>query len=100
MTYRDESEPATIREAFSQLTVDDLKPLAAMVGQVPTRKGDLVDLLTNAMEDGEKVRTLYAGLDDVGQKALQEAAHDPEGVLHGAKFRAKYGRFPNFGGSG
>src|SRR3954471_13200266 len=100
MPRHDEPGPLTTRETLSLLTVEDLKPLAALVGQVPTKKGDLVDLLARAMEDREGVRTLYAGLDDTGQKAVQEAAHDPEGVLHGQRFRAKYGRSPNFGGSG
>jgi hypothetical protein len=102
MSYLDELEPVTIREAFSRLTVDDLKPLAAMVGQgqLPTRKGELVDLLARGLEDGKKVRDMYDGLDEVAQKAVQEAAHDPEGVLHGPSFRAKYGRTPDFGGSG
>ena len=90
----------TVREAFSLLTVDDLKPLAALVGQVPTKKGDLVDLLARSMTDSHEVRSLYANLDDIGQKAVQEATHDPEGVLHSQRFWAKYSRSPNFGGSG
>jgi hypothetical protein len=100
MPRRDDLELLTTREAFALLTVDELKPLAALVGQVPTRKGELVDVLATTLEDREKVRTLYAGLDDLGQKAVQEAAHDPEGVLDGQRFRAKYGRSPQFGGSG
>src|SRR5262249_16058527 len=90
----------TTREAFSLLTVDDLKPLAALVGQVPTKKGELVEMLARIMEAPPQVRSLYANLDDVGQKAVQEATHDPEGVLHSQKFWAKYNRSPNFGGSG
>ena len=100
MSRHDDLEPLTIREAFSQLTVDELKPLAAQVGQVPTRKGELVELLTATLENPAEVRTLYERLDDVGQKAVQEATHDPEGVLHGQRFRAKYGCSPDFGGSG
>src|SRR6516225_2767468 len=90
----------TTRETLSLLTVDDLKPLAALVGQVPTKKGDLVGMLARTMEDPQEVRSLYANLDDVSQKAVQEATHDPEGVLHSQKFWAKYNRSPNFGGSG
>src|SRR4051794_2240575 len=66
-----ESELLTIREAFSAMTVDELKPLALLVAhQVPMRKGELVDLLVKAMQDAEKVRGLYAGLGDVSQKAI------------------------------
>jgi hypothetical protein len=100
MPRYDKPELLTVREAFSRLTVDDLKPLAALLGQVPTKKGDLVDLLARSMEDPHEVRSLYAGLEDVSQKAVQEATHDPEGVLHEQRFRAKYSRSPNFGGSG
>jgi hypothetical protein len=32
--------------------------------------------------------------------AAAKATHDPEGVLHGQRFWAKYSRSPNFGGSG
>src|SRR5207245_7122494 len=98
MPRYDEPELLTAREAFSLLTVDNLKPLASLVGQVPTKKGDLVDLLTKSMSDLQEVRSLYATLDDIGQKAVQEATHDPEGVLHSQKFRAQYNRSPNFGG--
>ena len=93
-------ELRTVREAFSLLTVDDLKPLAALVGQVPTKKGDLVEVLARSMTESHEVRSLYANLDDIGQKAVQEATHDPEGVLHSQRFWAKYSRSPNLGGSG
>jgi hypothetical protein len=43
---------------------------------------------------------LYDSLDDLGKKVLQEAGHDPEGALDLFMFKAKYGRTPNFGGSG
>src|SRR5882672_1693170 len=100
MPRYDEPELLTTRETLAQLTVDDLKPLAALVGRSPTKKGDLVDLLAKAMEDPRAVQALYAGLDDVDQKAVQEAMQDPEGVLHGERFWAKYHQSPNFGGSG
>jgi hypothetical protein len=100
MRRRDDPELLTTRESFALLTVDDLKPLAALLGRVPTRKGELVDLLAGALEDRKQVRTLYAGLDDLGQKAVQEAAHDPEGALDCQRFYAKYGGSPIFGGSG
>jgi hypothetical protein len=80
--------------------VDDLKPLAALVGVPPMRKGELVDFVARVMEDAEKVRALYADLGDVGKESVQEAAHSPEGILNLDRFRAKYGLTPEFGGSG
>jgi hypothetical protein len=96
----DETQPRTLREAFSELTVDELKPLASLLGAAAMRKGDLVDLLAKALEDPAKVRSLYDGRDDVGKKALQEATHNPEGALDLFMFKAKYGRTPDFGSSG
>lgn len=100
MARYDLPELLTTRESFARLTVDDLKPLAALVGQVPAKKGPLVELMTRTMEDPREVQSLYAKLDDVGKQAVQEATHDPEGVLDRGRFYAKYGRSLNFGGSG
>jgi hypothetical protein len=100
MRGRADLEPLTTREAFSQLTVDELKPLAALVGQVPARKGDLVELLAVTLEKPAEVRALYEGLDDLDRKAVQEATHDPKGVLHRERLWAKYAHSFNFGGSG
>ena len=89
MTRRDELEQRTIRETFTALTVDDLKALAPLVSEspirksdLPTKKGELVDLLAGFMEDREKVRALYARLSEAVQKVLQEATHDPQGILY------------------
>lgn len=100
MPRRDDLELLTARDSFSLRTVEELKPLTALVGQVPTKKGDLVDRLTRVVEDREHIRSLYAGLDDTGRRAVQEATHDPKGVLHVQRFWAKYGCSPSFGGSG
>jgi hypothetical protein len=94
-------EQLTVREALSRLTVEDLRPLAALLGQGGQgRKAEWVDRVATPLEDPEQVRALYGQLDDLGRTAVQEAAHDPEGVLHRERFRARYGRSPDFGGSG
>jgi hypothetical protein len=101
MLRYDQPEPLTIRESFGQLTVEDLKPLIALVRRpMQGRKADLVAQMAQIMEDPKEVRALYEGLDAVAQKAVQEATHDPEGVLHADRFQAKYGQLLNFGGSG
>jgi hypothetical protein len=94
MRYRDEFQAKTIREAFSALNVDQLKPLAALVGGKATRKGELVDLLAKVLEDQERVRNLYDALDDMSKKSVQEATYDLDGVLNYFQFRAKYGKTP------
>jgi Helicase conserved C-terminal domain len=100
MRDSEESQPRTLREAFDDLTVDGLKPLVALVGAVPTKKGQLVDQLTGTLGDPSKLRKLYNDLDDLGRNALQEATYDPNGALDLFKFKAKYNRTPGFGGSG
>ena len=43
------------------------------------------------------MRRLYGALDDAGRAAVQEATHDPAGRVDRERFRAKYGRLPDFG---
>jgi hypothetical protein len=85
-------------EAFQSLKVDDLKPLARLLtSEVPSRKADLAELVTRAMQDPAKLRALYEGLNELNQAAVREATHESEGNLDLAKFKAKYGQAPNFG---
>ena len=92
--------PRTSREAFADLGLNELKPLAALMGAPPGRKGELVEFLARLMEDVEKVRALYAGLADLGQRIVQEAVHSPGGVLNLKSIQAKYGFAPGLGGPG
>ncbi len=95
--WYEEDRPVPIREAFNQLTVEHLKPLAALLNEkVPTRKGELVDVVARAMRHSAQVRALYEELDPLAQRAVQEAAHDARGVLHEDRFRARYSQMPAF----
>jgi hypothetical protein len=97
MSRHEEPELLTAREAFSRLTVDDLRALLALVrGPIQARKAELVDQLAGVMEDPKEVRALYDGLEDLARKAVQEATHDSLGVLHRSRFAAKYGGLPVF----
>lgn len=87
----------TTGETLSRLTVNELKPMAALLGAKLTRKQDLVDFLTNILQDEQKVRALYEELDELSQTAIQEATHDALGELNETTFRAKYGRLPYMG---
>ena len=52
---RDEPEPVPAEEAFGKLTIEHLKPLAALLtGDVPKRKPELVGLLARSMTDSEQ----------------------------------------------
>ncbi len=94
---RDEPQPVSAEEAFGKLTLDHLRPLASLLtSDLPKRKPELVALLTRYMTDPDEVRALYEQLDPLAQKAVQEATHDPRGLLHRAKFIARHGQMPDF----
>ena len=93
MRRRVEPELLTLRQAYSLLSNDKLRPLLAFFGKPEvTRKQDMVDALASIMEMPSRVRTIYDGLDDLSQKAIQEATHNPQGELHRGRFLAKYGQ--------
>jgi hypothetical protein len=95
--WYEEDQPVPTREAFDKLTIDYLKPMAGLLrDRVPTRKGELVEVVAGAMQRPATVRTLYEELDPLAQRAVQEAAHDTRGMLHEARFVARYGRMPDF----
>jgi hypothetical protein len=95
---RDEPEPVPAAEAFAKLTNDNLRPLAALVtDDLPKRKPEFVGLLAKVMTDAAQVRKLYEGLDPLAQKAVQEAAADPKGLLYRDRFIARHGEeLPDF----
>src|SRR4051812_36405140 len=98
MARRDPGERPTNRESYQRLGLDELRPLGRLVApDPPTRKGDLVPFLADALAREDLVRKLYEALDDAGRAAVQEATHGPEGRVDRERFRAKYGRLPDFG---
>jgi XPB/Ssl2-like helicase family protein len=90
---------ATVSAALNQLTVAQLKPLAALLQarDIPTRKPELAALVGRQIA-GARLRELWEGLDDIQKKAVSETLYAPDGVFNHARFKAKYGRLPNFGG--
>src|SRR5262245_3356847 len=89
---------ATVSAALNQLTVAQLKPLAALLQppNIPTRKLELVELVERQIA-GARLRELWKSLDDIQKKAVSETLYAPDGVFNHARFKAKYGRLPNFG---
>jgi hypothetical protein len=101
MRYHQDPESLTLREALALCRVEDIKPLVALVcGKVKARKEEMIDMLAAALQGAGAVRALYDNLDDLGQKAVQEATHDDKGALHRERFQARYGSLPDFGGTG
>src|SRR4051794_16191245 len=98
MARRDPGEQPTTRESYQRLGLEELRPLGSLVApEPPTRKGDLIPFLADAMGRDEVVRKLYEALDDTARAAVQEATHDAAGRVDRERFRAKYGRLPDSG---
>lgn len=87
-----------MEEAYQRLNLDHLIPLGPLlVSRPPTRKRELVPLLTAEMSRPERVKKLYEALEEINKAAVQEAVHDVHGRLDPVRFLAKYGCSPRFG---
>jgi hypothetical protein len=94
---RQDRGPLTAEQAFARLTIEHLRPLAALlVPDPPKRKGELVAVLTRAMIDPARVRSLYDQLEPVAKLAVREATHDPQGRYSRTRFVARHGREPDW----
>jgi hypothetical protein len=91
----------TLTEALQALTVDALKKLLKLLptGERPTRKQDLVEIVRRHLA-GEHLQTFWNQLDETQQAAVAEAVHVMGGRFLAGKFRAKYGKDPNWGTKG
>lgn len=97
MPPRDQFQPLTAAEAYHLLNVEQLKALAKFVTHaVPGRKDDLVKLLERTMLGEGNLREYFDEQDEIGQAAIREATHHPQGRLDLQRFEAKYGQIPVF----
>lgn len=88
----------TVAEALAAHRVGELKKLAALVTtSLPTRKDELVALLLRHLEGDSALRALWERLGELERAAVAEVIHGPEARFHPARFRAKYGRDPDWG---
>jgi hypothetical protein len=89
---------ATVTDALNTQTVDLLKKLIALlpIGKAPTRKADLVSLITNHLQ-GDHLHQLWSQLDQWQQAAVAEVVHAPRSRFESGQFVAKYGQEPNWG---
>jgi hypothetical protein len=87
-------------EALKRHTVEELKKLLALlpVSEKPARKGELVAHILGQME-GEGLRRLWSRLDELQRAAVAETVHSPGGRFDAQRFKAKYGRSPDWGTS-
>ena len=96
--YIDEEPTPGIRVALEFMTADNLRKLASLTGErVPTtRKSDIADVILRHLE-GARLRTVWEGLDDLQRAAVAEVVHSTSACFSDLRFRAKYGREPNWG---
>ena len=89
---------ATLEAALSEyMNSDDLKKLAALTKEkLPTRKADLAAVVVRHL-DGERLRMVWQGLDELQRAAVAEVVHSRSTQFLAARFRAKYGRDPDWG---
>jgi len=88
----------TLQVALTEyMNADDLRKLAALTKQkLPTRKGDLSDLILRHL-GGERLRTAWQSLDELQRAAIAEVVHSSSTRFLADRFLAKYGRDPNWG---
>ena len=87
----------TLNEVLPRLTVDQLKSLMRWLPDAsPTgRKDLLVGAILQSLA-GDGLRALWDRLDDIQRMAVAETAYALDGLFDGNRFRAKYGRLPDF----
>jgi Helicase conserved C-terminal domain len=87
----------TVREAFDNLTLDELRPLMQLVGDTGlVRKADMIPAFARALTDPARVRKLYDGLDDAAKAAVRLAVHDDDGEIGRGRYSARFRGEPKF----
>ena len=82
---------------FEYMKADDLRKLAAHTKQkLPTRKGDIAAVIMRHL-DGARLKTVWQSLDELQRAAVAEVVHSSSTQFPADRFRAKYGRGPNWG---
>jgi hypothetical protein len=95
--HLDETEIPTLVSALAGCTADDLRKLAVLTGEKPpSRKADIATVIVRHLA-GERLRRVWQGLDELQQAAVAEVVHADSSRFDAARFRAKYGKDPNWG---
>src|SRR5260370_25805153 len=86
-----------LSEVAARLAIDQLKSLMRWLPDAsPTGKKDqLVGQIQRSLT-GDGLRALWDRLDDIQRMAVAETAYALNGFFYGNRFRAKYGRLPDF----
>lgn len=81
----------SLEQSLHRLTIDELKWYVALLpGKAPTRKGELVAMLTNALTDPEQVRQFWLALDSRQQEMIADVVHTRDGLYYPDQMQSKY----------
>ncbi len=96
--FHPEGQIPTLAVALSEcMNAADLKRLAALTQErLPTRKVDLAAVIIRHLEE-DGLRTVWQGLSELQRAAVAEVVHSSSTQFHADRFRAKYGRDPDWG---
>jgi hypothetical protein len=88
----------TLAVALSEhMSAEELKNLARLTREkLPTRKADFAAVIMRHL-DGERLRTVWQCLDELERAAVAEVVYSGSTRFLADRFRAKYGRDPNWG---
>ena len=88
------TDRSTLRETLQALTKDQIQPRALhCASPLPTRKGELIDVIISAVNSPDQLRVLWEKLDALSRKAVA-AALENGGKLDQDAFRAQYDLLP------
>src|SRR5271157_2900780 len=99
MKYHLDSEgiPTLDAALTDYMKTEDVRKLAALTGEkLPSGKRDLAAVVIRHLA-GERLRTVWQCLDELQQAAVAEVVHSASTQFPAERFRAKYGRDPNWG---
>lgn len=87
----------TLRGVLFGMNVSELKRLGALIQKkLPTRKSDLVEIVVRHVK-GDGLRAVWQSLDETQRAAVAEVVHSETTQFSPSRFRAKYGKDPDWG---
>ena len=97
--YDDDRGIPTLAVALSEyMKAEDLRKLGKLTAArtLPTRKGDLAEVIVRHLAGGG-LRAAWQALDETQRAAVAEVVHSSSTRFPAERFRAKYGRDPDWG---
>jgi hypothetical protein len=87
----------TLEIGLDSINMDELKKLATLTGQkVFGKKADIIAIVVRQLA-GDRLRAVWESLNELQRAAVAETVHSPSSQFESVRFRAKYGRDPDWG---